>query len=74
MSDTIQYTVLDGERWDTIAYKAYGDATLTKPIIEANPDVLITDRLTAGTVLNIPVMDSDDILTDQELLPPWKRL
>lgn len=73
MADTIQYTVLDGERWDTIAFKAYGNATLTKPIIEANPDVLITDRLAAGTVLVVPVFKLDDILTDQELLPPWMR-
>lgn len=73
MAKTIQYVATEGERWDTVALKAYGNPMLTKPIIEANPHVLITDRLTAGTVLILPVMDEELIQTDLELLPPWKR-
>jgi phage tail protein X len=65
------YTVTEGERWDTIAYKAYGDVNRLPEIIAANPGVPITERLEAGTVLNIPVISDPD--TDTELLPPWKR-
>ena len=68
-----QYTTIDGERWDNVAYKAYGNAAMIKPIIEANPNVLITDRIPVGTVLNIPILQDEQVLTDQELLPPWKQ-
>lgn len=73
MSTTTQYIVSEGERWDTIAQKAYGRASLMQPIIEANPTVPITPRLTGGTVLLIPVIDEVEVKTDKELLPPWKR-
>lgn len=70
---TTQYTAQDGERWDTVAYKAYGRADLAHVIIEANPGVPITARLKGGTVLDVPLLDDTIIKTDAELLPPWKR-
>lgn len=68
-----QYVVQDGERWDSIAYKAYGRADLAHVIIEANPKVPITARLAGGTVLEIPILEETLVKTDAELLPPWKR-
>lgn len=68
-----QYTVQDGERWDTISYKAYGRADLAHVIIAANPNVPITARLMGGTVLDIPILEDTAVKTDAELLPPWKR-
>jgi len=68
-----QYTVTEGERWDTIALKAYGKASAFSGIIEANPLVPITTRLEAGVVLIIPILEDNNILTDKELLPPWKQ-
>lgn len=72
MAETTQYIVQEGERWDGIAQKAYGRAAQFKEIIEANPLVSITTRLPAGTVLNIPLLDTTP-KTDLESLPPWKR-
>jgi phage tail protein X len=71
--DNLQYVTLDGERWDSVAHKAYGNAGLSKIIIEANPDVTITDVLPAGIVLNIPVQREEAVFTSQELLPPWLK-
>jgi phage tail protein X len=71
--ETTQYIVKDGERWDTIAHKAYGRASLMQPIIENNPLVPITPRLPAGTVLTIPVIEEIEVKTDKEKLPPWKQ-
>ncbi len=68
-----QYIVKEGERWDTIAHKAYGRASLMQPIIEANPAVPIQPRIAGGTVLVIPVLDEVEVKTDKELLPPWKQ-
>lgn len=70
---TTQYIAQQGERWDSIAHKAYGRPSLIKGIIEANPLVPITARLDGGTVLTIPVLDEINVQTDAEKLPPWKR-
>lgn len=70
---TIQYIALDGERWDTIAHKAYGRSDMARIIIEANPTVSIAPRLKGGTVLEVPVIETNEVKTDAEKLPPWKR-
>lgn len=63
----------DGERWDGVAYRAYGDATLSNTLIAANPTMGITDRLVGGTVLIIPILPSQPDVTNASLLPPWKQ-
>lgn len=70
---TIQYIAQDGERWDTIAYKAYGRPELAHLVIAENPGVPITARLEGGTVLEIPILADTVVKTDAQLLPPWKR-
>lgn len=83
MADSFEYITIDNERWDQVAYKAYGVITLTnddgskKPamqtIIEANPSVPIYDKLPGGLILIIPVLTTNAAKTSTELLPPWKR-
>lgn len=68
-----QYIVQEGERWDTIAHKAYGKPSLFQNIIAENPLVPITVRIAGGTVLNIPIIENNSVQTDKELLPPWKQ-
>lgn len=66
-----RYTTVQGDRWDTVAFKAYGDATQYSAIVEANPTVPKGPVLPAGTILNIPVIDSPTV--DTSILPPWKQ-
>jgi hypothetical protein len=83
MSNVFEYITIDNERWDQIAYKAYGVITLVddtgvnipamQPIIQANPTVPIYDKLPGGIILQIPVLDTNTAKTATELLPPWKR-
>jgi hypothetical protein len=73
MADNIPYTTTGDTRWDTIAQKAYGKASAFQPIISANPNVPITALVPGGTVLLIPILENNSILTDAESLPPWKR-
>jgi len=68
-----QYIATEGERWDTIAEKAYGRGDLAKYIIAANPRVPITPRLIGGTVLEIPIIETNEVKTNSEKLPPWKK-
>lgn len=67
------YTTLEGERWDQIAYKAYGNAMLVAPIISANPGILIEDKMPAGVKLLVPIIDQSEAPVPTQELPPWKR-
>jgi len=84
MSQFTQYVTLQGDRWDTIAWKAYGTVgQITVPdgrklnafqyIMEENPSVAIYKKFPAGIRIKIPIIERAEILTDTELLPPWKR-
>lgn len=72
MSKIIQHTTIDGERWDMIAQKYYGEASMMNDIISANPTVPLYDILPAGIVLDIPVIESNELKTNSTQLPPWK--
>lgn len=83
MADNIiQHTTIDGQRWDQIAIEYYGSLTLNingvekssiGALIDANPDVPVYDVFPGGVVLDIPIIDSVEVVTDAERLPPWKR-
>lgn len=73
MANFVEYVAKQGDRWDTIAFKAYGDATLINGIIEANPTIVISPILESGTRVIVPILEQGDIQIDSELLPPWKR-
>jgi phage tail protein X len=71
MSRFTKYITIEGDRWDTIAYRAYGNANEVEPIIFANPSVPITDVLPSGLELLVPIKDEPEV--QQSNLPPWKR-
>jgi phage tail protein X len=73
MSNFVEYVTKQGDRWDTIAFKAYGDATLINGLIQANTSIIISPILEAGTRVIVPILEAGDIQIDSELLPPWKR-
>jgi phage tail protein X len=70
---SLQYITNEGERWDNIAFAAYGDALKMAAIIDANPDVPLDTVFKAGTRLLIPILETSTETTDDSLLPPWKR-
>ncbi len=69
----VEYITKEGDRWDTIAFKAYGNAELINGIIEANLSVVVSPVLVPGTRIIIPIIEQGDIQLDSELQPPWKR-
>lgn len=73
MANFVEYVAKQGDRWDTIAFKAYGDATLINGLIEANQTIVISPILEVGTRVIVPILEQGDIQIDSELLPPWKR-
>lgn len=69
-----QYTTIAGDRWDIIAYKAYGNALEYMRIVRANPTIKFAESLPAGLFINVPIVSPEaDFLLSNEKLPPWKR-
>ena len=71
--ETTQYTTIEGERWDTVSFKMYGVPNEIHRLIEANPNIPYCERLKGGLVLEIPILETNNLITDKENLPPWKR-
>lgn len=69
MSST--YTTIQGDTWDGIAYKLYGDEKYMKNLIEANwfyTDVLV---FSAGVELTVPEITEEE--KDDDNLPIWRQ-
>ena len=69
MASSITYTTVQGDTFDMLAYRAYGDEFKAHYIIQANPDyanVLVFD---AGITLIVPIISKSAASS----LPPWKR-
>ena len=48
------YTTIQGDVWDAIAYKVYGDSKYMGFLMDANPDKITIVVFGAGVVLIIP--------------------
>ena len=72
MSGYIEHFTRDGERWDMLAWRYYGNAMSGETIIAANPDVPIWPVLPSGVRILIPVLEQPaPAEIDTEELPPW---
>lgn len=67
----LKHITKEGERWDMLAYRYYGDALAYERIVAANPHVAVTPALAGGLMLAIPVIEKTETLTED--LPPWLR-
>jgi phage tail protein X len=73
MQEFIPHITTAGERWDTLAWKYYGDATLFGPIIQTNPQIAIEAVFEAGLNIGVPILVVNQAAQNQNDLPPWKR-
>ena len=71
----IEHITIQGDRWDLLAWRYYGNPHAYGRIIEANPDVDITTVLPSGLVILIPVLSATEnqAVISADNLPPWKR-
>ena len=77
MSDVIskgylQHIASDGDRWDSLSYQYYGDATAYGQIIIANRHLPIKTTLIAGQIVFIPIITAPKNQQDATV-PPWLR-
>ena len=63
------YTTVQGDMWDSIAYKQLGDAAHMDRLMRANLEYREYYIFPAGVVLVLPEIPESVSST----LPPWKR-
>ncbi len=66
----LTHITIEGERWDQLSARYYGDPMQYERIVAVNPHVPLTPALPAGLTLSIPVIEQQDL---SEELPPWLR-
>ena len=62
------YTTLQGDAWDAIAYRLWGEERLLMVLVEANPEYLDMVTFPAGVTLRVPPRPEHYVATE---LPPW---
>jgi len=73
MADVVSIPITDGETWCTIAKRCYGDETLTKYLIYANPTIPVTARIYGFTSIFAPILDASVAPIPKQLFPLWKQ-
>lgn len=72
ITEVITHVTADGDRWDLLAWRYYGEATGYERIVAANPGVALSPVLPSGLTLNIPVLEEPPAtLATAGGLPPW---
>ena len=61
------YTTIQGDTWDMIAKKVYGDETYTSLLMEANPKLLDYFVFPEGIVVTVPEKPEET-----GYLPEWR--
>lgn len=62
------YTTVQGDTWDSIAYKLYGSEKYMKNLIEANWPLLESLVFSSGTVLAVPELSEEP----DDSMPFWR--
>lgn len=64
----LTHITVEGERWDQIAMRYYGNAFCYEHIIVANPTIPLNLVLPSGLTLRIPIVDEHE---QQHDASPW---
>ncbi len=64
------YTTVQGDLWDSIAYKQLGSTSHTDKLLNANLQYRDLYIFPAGIVLNLPEIPQ----AAETSLPPWKKV
>lgn len=62
------YTTIQGDMWDSIAYRLYGNEKYMDILMKANQKLLDIFIFSAGTVLEVPALNAEA----EKDLPPWR--
>ena len=63
------YTTIQGDMWDIIAYKVYGKEAYMSRLLAANEHLKEIAVFPAGIKIECPESDKET----SSILPPWRR-
>lgn len=66
------YTTIQGDMWDSIAYRQLGSMSQTDQLMNLNQQYRDYYIFPAGIVLTLP--DSESVDAVSETMPPWKQV
>ena len=66
------YTTVQGDMWDSIAHHQLGSCSYTDALMNVNQDKLKYFTFPAGIELNLPDIETDELI--DESTPPWKKV
>lgn len=64
------YTTIQGDMWDSVSYKVFGDVAYTDRIMNLNHKYRNIYIFPAGIILELPEAEDKAAST----LPPWKQV
>lgn len=72
MSDVLRHVTEEGDRWDLLAWRYYGDPGLYEVILRENVDTIPAPGvfLPAGVAIRIPIVTVED--SPDTGLVPWR--
>lgn len=68
MDENRIYTTVQGDMWDSIAFKFYGDEKYISLLLQNNPELLDIFVFSAGTKVYIPEAPEED----EDDVPEWR--
>lgn len=66
-----KYITIQGDMWDSIAYKLFGNANYANALMAANTDYIDVYIFSSGIELTVPDIETT---VSGEHLPPWKQV
>lgn len=66
------YVTVEGDMWDSIAYKTIGSVMYTDQVIALNPQYVQYYILPAGLEVTLPELEDTRITS--AMMPPWKKV
>lgn len=67
----MKYSTIQGDMWDTIAFKVYGSTNAVVQLMEANPSYRHQFVFPAGVEINVPDLPEEQA---SDIRPPWKQV
>jgi phage tail protein X len=64
------YTTVDGDMWDSIAYRQLGSCSYTDRLMMLNQAHIRTFIFPAGVVITLPDVQTKPVTP----MPPWKKV
>lgn len=65
------YSTIQGDTWDMISFRVYGDEGYIGVLIEANPQHAETTIFSSSIILTVPALP---VRAAASTLPPWRTM